>query len=71
VAGKSSNTEYIKRVAAQIVSQLPEDRRDALCALNYAREILVNLGKSWEVPSALAEASGSIRLVSADGRRGG
>lgn len=71
MAGKSSNTEYIKRVAAQIVSQLPEDRRDALCALNYAREILVNLGKSWEVPSALAEASGSIRLVSADGRRGG
>lgn len=71
MAGKSSNTEYVKRVAAQIVSQLPEDRRDALCALNYAREILVNLGKSWEVPSALAEASGSIRLVSADGRRGG
>jgi hypothetical protein len=45
--------EYLKRAACTIASQLPDDRRDALSVLNYAREILLNLGKSWEVPSAM------------------
>jgi len=42
--------EYLKRTACTIAAQLPEERRDALSVLNYAREILLNLGKSWEAP---------------------
>ena len=51
--------ENLKRQACHIASQLPDDRRDALCILNYAREILFNLGVGWETPSAL----GVIRIA--------
>lgn len=51
--GSNQKDEYLKRAACTIASQLPEERRDALSVLNYAREILLNLGKSWEVPSAM------------------
>jgi len=63
VAEKGSS-EYIKRMAAQIVSQLPEDSQDAMSVLDYAREILVNLGKSWEEQEKTQSRDKPIRLVS-------
>lgn len=71
MTGENDSAEYVKRLAAQLVSQLPEDRRDALCALNYAREILLNLGKGWEIPSAMPSGpkrGPSIRLVAGECR---
>lgn len=51
-------------MAAQIASQLPEAERDALTVLNYTREIVCNLGRGWEVPSAMPQTKDSIKLVS-------
>lgn len=47
--------EFLKRQAAHIAAQLPNNRKDALVVLDYAREILLNLGK---------DNADSIRLVS-------
>lgn len=63
--GMLGKNEALKRSACAIAAQLPEDKRDALCVLNYAREIVANLGKSWEIQSALPEAK-SVRLVYSD-----
>ena len=56
----------MKRMAAQIAGQLPEDRTEALTVLNYAREIICNLGVGWEVPSPMAAVVPIVplRLVS-------
>lgn len=60
----------LKRMAAQIASQLPENDREALIVLNYVREIICNLGAAWEVPSAMTAAREPLKLVSAaPGRR--
>lgn len=64
MAHDKSSSEYVKRLAAQIVSQLPEDSQDAMSALDYAREILLNLGKSWEVHDKAPCGAKIIRLAS-------
>lgn len=64
-------TEFLKRSACQIAAQLPEDRREALLVINYAREIVCNLGAAWEVPSAMPDARDGpsvLKLVSRDRR---
>ena len=53
----------MKRMAAQIASQLPEDDREALIVLNYVREIICNLGRSWEIPSAMPNAIQPIQIA--------
>lgn len=60
---KRGNLEFLKRAACTIASQLPDERCDALTVLNYAREIVLNLGKSWEAPSVMSEMTRPIRLV--------
>lgn len=37
-----------------IASQLPEDTADALCVIDYVREILLNLGTVWNSPGESA-----------------
>jgi hypothetical protein len=61
---KNKNMEWLKRTACTIASQLPDERRDALTVLNYAREIILNLGKNWEAPSAIPGIAEPLRLVS-------
>ena len=39
---------HIKRVACQIYTQLPEDKREALQVLQYVRQIIFCLGEDWE-----------------------
>ena len=39
---------HIKRVACQIYTQLPEDKREALLVLQYVRQIIFCLGEDWE-----------------------
>ena len=52
---RDEDAEFLKRQAAHVAAQLPNNQRDALVILDYAREIILNLGK--ETPE-------SIRLVS-------
>lgn len=40
---------HIKRMACQIYTQLPEDKREALQVLQYVRQIIFCLGEDWEV----------------------
>lgn len=54
---RDEEVEFLKRQAAHIAAQLPNGRRDALVVLDYAREIILNLGKD-----------GPIRLVSQIGQ---
>lgn len=39
---------HIKRMACQIYTQLPEDKREALLVLQYVRQIIFCLGEDWE-----------------------
>ncbi|MNE57706.1 hypothetical protein D3C80_1526900 [compost metagenome] len=39
---------HIKRMACQIYTQLPEDKREALQVLSYVRQIIFCLGEDWE-----------------------
>lgn len=39
---------HIKRMACQIYTQLPEDKREALQVLQYVRQIIFCLGEDWE-----------------------
>lgn len=64
----SGNDAYLKRLACQIFTQLPEGQADALKALRYARIIVENLNVEWKVctgdnvtllPSALKGPEGS------------
>lgn len=42
------NDAYLKRLACQIFTQLPENEADALKALRYARIIVENLHVEWK-----------------------
>lgn len=54
--------EFLKRAACSIVAQLPDDAEDAIAVLNYAREILLNLGsEGWGTANAVRSM---VRLVS-------
>lgn len=39
---------HLKRVACQIYTQLPEDKREALQVLRYIRQLIFCLGEDWE-----------------------
>lgn len=39
---------HIKRLACQLYTQLPEDKREALMVLRYVRQIIFCLGEEWE-----------------------
>ncbi|EKF17094.1 hypothetical protein NA2_20028 [Nitratireductor pacificus pht-3B] len=45
---KMQTDPHIKRVACQIYTQLPDDKREALQVLGYVRQILFCLGEEWE-----------------------
>lgn len=40
---------YIKRVACQIYTQLPEDRREAMLVLQYVKQIIDCIGSGCEL----------------------
>lgn len=73
------NDAYLKRLACQIFTQLPENEADALRALRYARIIVENLHVEWKsctstdkitpLPSARIDREsqrGALREVSLD-----
>lgn len=45
---------HLKRVACQIFTQLPEDKRDAMLVLGYVKQIVFCLGEEWETVSRTA-----------------
>lgn len=45
---------HLKRVACQVFTQLPEDKREALLVLRYVRQIIFCLGEEWETVSRSA-----------------
>lgn len=45
---KLQTDPHIKRMACQIYTQLPEDKREALQVLGYVRQIIFCLGEDWE-----------------------
>lgn len=45
---KVQTDPHIKRVACQIYTQLPEDKREALQVLRCVRQIVFCLGEEWE-----------------------
>lgn len=45
---------HIKRMACQIYTQLPEDKREALLVLQYVRQIIFCLGEDWEAVTRTA-----------------
>lgn len=45
---------HLKRVACQVYTQLPEDKREALLVLRYIRQIIFCLGEEWETVSRSA-----------------
>ncbi len=62
---------HIKRMACQLYTQLPEDKREALQVLQYVRQIIFCLGEDWEavvksaaiLPFQQAETKGqAVRL---------
>lgn len=70
---RAHSSEWVKRQAALIASQLPEDRAEALAVLCLAREIVVNLGCVWPTETCDALPADAppgeitmIRLVSSD-----
>lgn len=42
---------HLKRVACQLFTQLPEDKREALTVLRYVRQLIFCLGQEWETVS--------------------
>ncbi len=51
---KVQEDPHIKRLACQIYTQLPEDKREALQVLRYVRQIIFCLGEEWEMVSRSA-----------------
>lgn len=45
---------HLKRIACQVYTQLPEDKREALLVLRYVRQIVFCLGEDWETVSKTA-----------------
>lgn len=48
---KIQTDPHVKRMACQIYTQLPEDKREALQVLKYVRQIIFCLGEDWEAMS--------------------
>ena len=55
---------HLKRLACQVYTQLPEDKREALQVLGFVRQLLFCLGEDWEAVSR----SGSVLKFSSEGR---
>ncbi len=51
---KIQTDPHIKRLACQLYTQLPEDKREALQVLRYVRQIIFCLGEEWETVSRSA-----------------
>lgn len=51
---KMQDDPHIKRLACQIYTQLPEDKREALQVLRFVRQIIFCLGEEWETVSRSA-----------------
>lgn len=49
--GNSENDGHLKRLACQIYTQLPEDKREAMHVLRYVRQLVFCLGEEWETVS--------------------
>lgn len=45
---KIQTDPHLKRMACQIYTQLPEDKREALHVLRYVRQIIFCLGEDWD-----------------------
>ncbi|EKF44012.1 hypothetical protein NA8A_04350 [Nitratireductor indicus C115] len=45
---------HLKRIACQIYTQLPEDKREALQVLGFVRQLVFCLGEEWETVSRSA-----------------
>lgn len=45
---------HVKRLACQIYTQLPEDKREALQVLRCVRQIIFCLGEEWEAVTRTA-----------------
>lgn len=43
-----SDEGHLKRIACQVFTQLPDDKREALAVLRYVRQIIFCLGEDWE-----------------------
>lgn len=73
---KIQTDPHIKRLACQLYTQLPEDKREALQVLRYVRQIIFCLGEEWETVSRSAPIlsfpqdpkgqAGSLRVVPAN-----
>lgn len=48
---KVQTDPHLKRLACQIYTQLPEDKREALQVLKFVRQIIFCLGEDWEAVS--------------------
>lgn len=42
---------HFKRIACQVYTQLPENKREALLVLRYVRQIVFCLGEEWGAAS--------------------
>lgn len=45
---KLQTDPHLKRLACQIYTQLPEDKREALQTLKLVRQLIFSLGEEWE-----------------------
>lgn len=52
--GKMQADPHLKRLACQVYTQLPEDKREALQVLRYIRQLIFCLGEEWETVSRSA-----------------
>jgi hypothetical protein len=70
---KLQTDPHLKRLACQLYTQLPEDKREALQVLGFVRQILFCLGEEWETVTRSAPIlpfstdqtgqAGSLRVV--------
>ncbi len=51
---KLQTDPHLKRLACQVYTQLPEDKREALQVLGFVRQLLFCLGEEWEAVSRSA-----------------
>lgn len=51
---KADAGSHLKRIACQVYTQLPEDKREALLVLRYIRQLIFCLGEEWETVSRTA-----------------
>lgn len=70
---KLQTDPHLKRLACQVYTQMPDDKREALAVLKLVRQLIFCLGEDWETVSGAApivpfaqhpkDRGGSLRLV--------